>query len=68
MQLFLFKSGHGPHVFALTVDRAGKNLPQEMAPWTPIGNGAVPASAVPGRSDVVMAAVKQYGYFLGSSE
>lgn len=68
MQLFLFKSGNDPDVFALTVDRTGMNLPREMGPWTLIGNGAVPATVGPDLSDVVMAAVTQYGYFVGSSE
>jgi hypothetical protein len=67
MQVFIFRSEKDNLHFGFTRDKAGSNLPEDFAPWRPVGGEAVPSTAgIAGiaNSDTVLVAIERDGYYI----
>jgi hypothetical protein len=67
MQVFFFQSEKDNLHFGFTGDKAGSNLPDNFAPWRPIGGEAVLSTAgIAGvaSSDTILAAIERDGYHI----
>ncbi len=70
MDIFLFWSEADAELFALTLDREGKNLPAEFGPWSKNGHGealyvgADEGIAVPRVSNAILRALQRDGFYL----
>jgi hypothetical protein len=61
-QVFIFRSETDRRQFAFTRDRAGANLPKELAPWHQSGGRTVPSAV--GLPESVLGAIKAKGYVI----
>lgn len=62
MQIYLFRSEKDPQVSGFTSDETGANLPNEFAPWHPIGGGT--ALSTGAGADPVSVEVRERGFYL----
>jgi hypothetical protein len=67
MPVFIFQSEKDNLHFGFTGDKAGSNLPDNFAPWRPVGGEAVlSTAAIAGvaSSDTVLEAIERDGYYI----